>query len=233
MLTDDDIDAYIAHFGVKGMRWGVRNAGDSSSGGSPKQPVDHSVRNHRLKVAGIVVGSVAGAALVAGGTYYLAKNGKLPISALSSSHAEAGKKLVEEFSKPAEELKGVVHITGSKYLADRTVSKGGLNSIVSEATKAGFANRFGTSDLAPGEMRRYEGKIAIAFLDHQGRRDFSGRPIVHQIILPSHHAQGISTFEEAQKKAWSLVKDQYEKFWQYGLSKEATNSGAKALGLMD
>ncbi len=37
MTTTTEVDNYLAHYGIKGMQWGVRKADDSSGGGSSKK----------------------------------------------------------------------------------------------------------------------------------------------------------------------------------------------------
>ena len=37
MSDVQEIEAYLAHYGVKGMRWGVRRGGDDSSGGTARK----------------------------------------------------------------------------------------------------------------------------------------------------------------------------------------------------
>ena len=50
--TNEEVDEFLAHFGVKGMRWGVRNAESKDEEGlNPK-------KNHvGLKTAGVGVGT--------------------------------------------------------------------------------------------------------------------------------------------------------------------------------
>ena len=234
MVTDEDVDVFLEHFGIKGMHWGVRkDRGTSSQPAQAKTPFDHTKRNRNLKIAGAVIG----AAVITAGAIYVAKHGGVSSFHIGSKETQAGKRFVEKALAPeAPKLTGVVHITGNKFLSDATRRKGGLTDILPEARKAGFANDYGGVDLRPGNMRRYGDrleKIAVSFLDPQRRTDFANRPIVHQIILPEHHAQGIVNFEQAKSKAWDLVRHEYEKFWQYGLSKTATLSDARRLGLVD
>ncbi len=203
---------YISHFGVKGMHWGVRK--DDSSGSRATSPGTASTSNHaKLKKATIIGGSVAGAALLAGGAYYLATHGGLPISSLSSASKTAGKKLVEEAVKP-KELTDVIHASKGKGREGfKFLKKGGLIDPLQEFEK-GFGQHASPN---PGEFLRYGAKaekLAVAFLDPLGRKDAAGRVIPHEVILPAHHAEGINTYADAVKKAWSLVGHDYNKYFE-------------------
>lgn len=84
------MDETLEHFGVKGMRWGVRR-NSSSSGDS------HANLKRNVKIAGGVAAGVAGAAAAA---YLLNKHGSLPthsVAKLSASHQ--GKQAVEAFNE--------------------------------------------------------------------------------------------------------------------------------------
>lgn len=226
---DNEVDDFLAHYGVLGMKWGHRKAQDSGSS------TGESGNHQKLKKAGIIIGTAAGAALIAAGTVYLAKNGKLPISSFSPAKKDAGKKFVDDvISHHGEDLPGIAHMTGAGYLADRTRARGGLRDVFAEAQKAGLANQYG-EQAGHGHYRRYGAhleKVAVSFADPQGRKDFSGRPIVHRIILPKQHASGVTNFEQARQRAWDLVKHDYEKFSQYASSPQANNEEARRLGLM-
>src|ERR1700761_1557162 len=150
MATQEEIEDFLAHHGIKGMHWGVRKNRDES--GVKKSPADHA----KLKKAALIGGTVAGVALIAAGAYYLSKHGDLPISSLSNSEKVAGEKTVENLIKPSdEELTRIVHATGHKYQADKPRTLGGLSDPISELEKAGLAGKYGVPDLEPGQMRRY------------------------------------------------------------------------------
>lgn len=229
------VSEFLEHHGVKGMHWGVRK--DRSSGEGSSAPPDHSKRNKALRIAG----GVAAVALVAAGTAYLIKHPELLSKAANSltdeKNVTAGKKFAEEHVKPKNELTGVAHLTGAGYLADRSHRIGGLTDVFGETKNAGMRNAYGEKTMEPGQFKRYGEnleKVAVSFHDHQGRKDFAGRPIIHDILLPKQHAEGITDFESAKSKAWSLVKDSYNKFSAYANSSvDANNAEARRLGLMD
>ena len=103
LLGPPEEDDSLAHYGIKGMRWGVRRSdgpeGTVSSGTSSKkddQPAPKSAgsKSSSGKSEGLTDGQkkalkyAAGGALVAGaliGTAVLARNGKIPISSLQNS----------------------------------------------------------------------------------------------------------------------------------------------------
>jgi hypothetical protein len=222
ITPDPTVDEFLAHFGVKGMRWGVRKVheSDDSGGSSEKTPANHA----KLKKAAIIGGSIAGAALIAGGTYYLAKHGDLPISSLNFKEAEKAKSFVEtSVKKSPVEPTDIVHIARGKYKGYAVLKNGNLPDYLPEIRKANLLDGEYTR-LQPGEYRRYGAnleKAGLSFLDPEGRKDFSGRTIVHDVILPKEHTHDVTDFESAKNKAWSLVKDNFDEFYKSSLAKDS------------
>lgn len=231
----DNVDEFLSHFGVKGMHWGVRNDRQSSGETSGSGGSDHA----KLKKALIIGGVVVGTAVVAAGVVYAAKHGDIPASKFSSGTSSAGKKKVENLLKsPAEEkeLTGIINSAGAGYLGDRTHRRGGSSDIFGELQKAGLVDSQGDNLVGHGSYKRYGKnleKVAVVFKDPQNRKDAVGRPILHQVILPKQHTVGITDFESAKTKAWSLLKDDYQKFSDYANTKGANNTEARRLGVMD
>lgn len=232
LLPDMTVENLLAHHGIKGMHWGVRNDRDSAS-----SPAKTGSSHSTLKKAAIIGGTVAGLALIAGGTYYLAKNGDLPVSSFGSAEKAAGEKLVEDKLKPSEhELKGIVHVAGVKNHSDATFRTGGVSDPFDELVKAGLVEPSSGDDTFKNGFNRYGSnleKVGVRFPDPHGRTDHSGRLIHHAIVLPKEHTSDITNFEEAKAKAWALQKDDYEKFWQYGLKNDYSAAEAKRLGIKD
>jgi hypothetical protein len=84
MIIDEDI--YIQHFGVKGMRWGVRNDDDESSGSdsSGEKKPRFTPRQKKAIIAGA---AIAGTLLVAYGGYRLSQGGQLNAASLRAKEA--------------------------------------------------------------------------------------------------------------------------------------------------
>lgn len=74
MTTINDVDGYLAHHGVKGMKWGVRRANPAEGDGGPKPRLSDRQKT-ALKI-GVGLAVTAGAAYTAG---MLIKSGKTPI----------------------------------------------------------------------------------------------------------------------------------------------------------
>lgn len=216
--SSDPVDDFMAHFGVKGMKWGVRKRQDASSG-TPSSKVfgetsEGSSRDYKKAV--IIAGSVLGVAAIAVGGAYLAKKSGVSISDLrKSTNPEAlanGQKMAKAFAK---EPTGLVFASRGKEHGTTFLQFGGLPDPLGEYDRAGF--NFG--EVPTGTMRRYgdrKEKIAVNFLDPEGRLDAATRPIFHEVILPEGLAAGITNFDEAVSKVWPMLKDQADVMYSLG-----------------
>ena len=86
----------LYHFGVKGMKWGVRRNRSFSKGNQKKASSNKSeaqARSEKIKKAAIIGTAVAGTALAAYGTYKVSKYLKEKAGKLSY---ESGKKYANE-----------------------------------------------------------------------------------------------------------------------------------------
>lgn len=214
----DIVDMYFQHFGVKGMRWGVRKSRDSSSGSESSEVFgeksEGSSRNY--KKAAIIAGSALGIAAIAVGGVYLANKAGMSISDLRRSTKPEtlanGQKMAKAFAK---EPTGIVFASRGKEHGTTFLQFGGLPDPLGEYDRAGF--NFG--EVPTGTMRRYgdrKEKIAINFLDPEGRRDAASRPIFHEVILPEGLASGIDDFDAAVSKVWPMLKDQADVMYALG-----------------
>lgn len=205
------VEEFLEHHGVKGMHWGVRRARSSSAGNSGVP--DHSKRNKALKVGGTVLA----VAVVAAGTAYLVKHPELlskTAQSLSNKNTvEAGKKFAESVTR---EPTDVIHASRGKNKGFRFLQNGGLPDPLHEYERAGFP----LSDNTHVRYGKNNEKIAVSFHDPKGRRDFAGRPLHHEVILPKEHAAGLNDFESVKQKAWSLVQARYEPFYQSSVNRE-------------
>lgn len=184
----------LAHHGVKGMHWGVRKD-------KPRSTPEKSRKG--LKKAAVILGSAAAAAAIAVGTaYVLSRDNDIPLSKAHPS--ETGKKFSESFAK---EPVGIVHAARGKNRGFTFPQRGSLDDPLKEYAKAGF------DDLASNSHKRYgdrQEKVAAKFDDPEGRKDFAGRPIEHEVMLPESMAQPVKTLSDVVSTAWPLIKDTYE-----------------------
>jgi hypothetical protein len=97
----------LVHFGTKGMRWGVRKS-ESSTNNSSNPPMSKKKKAAiGVTVAAVVVGTVAT-------TYYLNKNGKLPLS----TAAKSGGKVYKSLDDVPKKIK-ISEIAKANRIADR------------------------------------------------------------------------------------------------------------------
>lgn len=172
LLGPPEEDDALAHYGIKGMRWGVRRPdgpeGTVSSGTSSKnddQPASKSAgsKSSSGKSEGLTDGQkkaikyAAGGALVAGaiiGTAVLARNGKIPISSLQSS----------AFNKNsfAAETKRMAKIPGTLANREAQLAKATeFSRTMKPESRAQFMQRV-TARLDAEQERRVSAQTAIA-----------------------------------------------------------------------
>lgn len=125
----DAVDAFLAHYGVKGMRWGVRKERDASG-----ETTSNRVFNKRnAAIAGGVVAIGAGVTLA-----ILAKNGTIATSAIKSN------------PQVREAMKG-----GAKFIANQAKS-GGAKAASSSASSSSAAKAKATADSIRKTQQMFE-----------------------------------------------------------------------------
>lgn len=204
----------VEHFGAKGMHWGVRKSEISSPSNGPAKPP--MTTEHKKAIAKkVAIGT--GVLLVAAGTAYVVysmkKNGKLPIKGLSSSTSGKGKIATKAI---VEEPTSLIHFSRGKNVGLRFLKQGGIPlTVLSEYDRSGLneggsMSGYGSVDTIQKYGIAGAEKIAAKLTDPSGRKDFSGRPIVHDIIIPKIMSAGINTIDDVKEKIWPLLKPDYD-----------------------
>lgn len=215
-----NVDDFLAHYGVKGMKWGRKKAdssGQSSPSGASQTPASSSsdaeakaaLRKARAKKVAIGVGILAVAAGTAYVGYQLNKNGSLQLNGLKKPTAEVKKKANDIIN---QEPTMFIHASRLKTKGFKFYQQGGLSDSLAEYTKA-----FGHDASGSETFKRYgdnNEKIAASFLDPDGRRDTAGRVIPHEIVIPKSMANGINNLDDVKKKIWPLLSEEYGRLYQ-------------------
>lgn len=194
----------IEHYGVKGMKWGVRKKRDASS------PAD------KKKVAAKVLLGAAGlAALILLGsstTNRVVTESNGPAARRpSAGDIERGRRIAESLT---QEPVGIVHSSRAYRKGFTFPQRGGLSDPQVEYTRAGFAQREGEFVKRYGDRGE---KVAARFNDPEGRTDFTGRGIEHEVMLPESLARGVYTLDQARNVSWPLIEDTYAAFYDSSL----------------
>lgn len=193
MIEEDAVNAFLEHHGVKGQKWGLRNKGKSSN---EKKPWSTQ------KKATVILGSVAAVATITAGAIFAKKHFGVSVKNLPKSLE--GAKFAEGLVK---EPTDVIHATRGKHSGFGFLRRGGINNPVGEIEKA-----FGGQERSAPYFKRYGDnleKVAGVFNDPHGRKDFAGRTIPHEVILPKHLSEGVHNIDDLQKKAWPLIKNTF------------------------
>lgn len=193
---------FLQHFGVKGMQWGVRKTTDSKvDSEEPKKTMS------KQKKMAIVLGSAVVAASIAAGGLYVKKrlNG-------SVKNLPKPTKTVKKFTDSlANEPMHIVHSSRGRNRGYTFLRDGGVKD--PEGLFAGL----GSAESGPGFFKRF-GKdnenVVARFLDPEGRKDFSGRPIGHDVILPRSMAKDVHNADDVAKVAWPHIKDLFAAYYR-------------------
>lgn len=197
----------LEHFGVKGMKWGVRKADDSMGDRAPTQKTDAektAARKATAKKVAIGTGvliAAAGAAFVA---YKLHQNGSLSLSSVKKATKATTPATKSAVKKVVQEPVDIIHASRGKNHGFMFLRQGGLSSTLGEYDRAGFS-----STEAREFFKRYgtnNEKVAARFPDPLGRKDFAGRTIPHEVIVPASMSHGIHNIQDVIEKIWPHLK---------------------------
>lgn len=195
MDIDDEVDEFLEHFGVKGMRWGVRK--ERSSGDEVKAPLDKKALAKKVAVGAGAIAVAVGAAYLASS---VAKNSNTTISSLPKFN---------DSNFGLQELDSVLVAARGKDKGFQFFRTGGSPTPMAEYDAAGF-NLSSEREM----FKRYDNKVAARFLDPSGRLDRAGRPIIHEVIVPPSMSNDVSSLTDVVEKVWPMVKDDYEAFYE-------------------
>lgn len=204
MIVDEA--AYLEHYGVKGMRWGVRNdrrlKGAKQSSVSNKQPSNNSSRKRVVRNIAIGLGALA---VVAGSAYAaktLSQNKKLSSNNIPKASVKVGEAAAKRVTQG--EPTSVVMASRGKNRGFRFIKNGGVPDPLVEYMK---------SSLLKSETQGFEkydgGKVAVSFLNPDGLKDKSGRVIPISLVIPKSQATGINSTDDVLKSVWPQIKDAF------------------------
>lgn len=208
----ETLDELLAHHGVKGMKWGVRKTREETNKSPRFTPHQKEVAK-KVAIGAGVLALAAGAAYV---TYTMHKSGHMPISDVKRiGDTLAAKSAVSHIlSEPTD----VIHATRGRDVGFSFLKKGGVHDPLHL-----YESAFGADSHNMSFFKKLpDGKIAASFLDPEGRKDFAGRSIPHQVIIPRHMADGINNSDDVINKIWPLLRDTYRQ--HYSLPKYSSYS---------
>ena len=198
-----EVDDFLAHFGVKGMKWGVRKDREN-------KPL---TRNQKIAIAG------ASAAVLAGGIAVgiILRNNHATRVAEMAIASEKAKKASEAALKKAAAMAeiqtDIIHSTRGKNIGFIFLNKGGVSDPTHIWEKMGGK----AEGVDENFIRRVGDKVAVTFMDPEGRTDRAGRLIPHEVIVPFPLSSEIKDLSDVHTKVWPKLKDAYDDFYATSL----------------
>lgn len=217
-ITYDD---YLEHYGIKGMKWGVRkdrkktnqqNNQDVSLDGSEQAKKKLDLKDPRVKKAAV---AAAGLTAVVAGAYVLSKGG-VSVNSLKSSTVKKGS---EKATDIFEEAKDIIYLT--KPHKEAGVTKHGMPkthlAFVTTGQTKDFFTIFDDAGLNEDLGKHYfkklpNGDVAAVFEDLLGRVDAAGRVIPHNVFIPKDQAVGLNSVEDVIDKFGPRLEKEYADF---------------------
>lgn len=204
---------YLIHYGVPGMKWGVRKqrvtSGKTkrrSSKGSMSEEDKKSRRRRNAKIAAGVAGGIAATALVAYGAY---KFKDFVNDTNFKYHDELGQKKVKEFTERYERLADNTYSRAQKQARDKLKSgrhnAGQYKYDITSATRMNAQRHFAAGNS------HYLRTDSPALLDAAERHASKVNKKKHEIWLREFEKQSTDSFPQAVKNTATYYKNRKRK----------------------
>lgn len=204
---------YLMHYGVPGMKWGVRKqrvtSGKTkrrSSKGSMSEEDKKARRRRNAKIAAGVAGGIAATALAAYGAY---KFKDFVNDTNFKYHDELGQKKVKEFTERYERLADNTYSRAQKQARDRL--KSGRNTPDQYKYNITSATRMNAQRHFAAGNSHYLRPDSPALLDAAERHASKVNKKKHEIWLREFEKQGTDSFPQAVKNTATYYKNRKRK----------------------
>ena len=198
---------YLEHYGVKGMKWGIRKERPTANGKeSTGKESTFSLSNPKVRAAAAAVVGVT--AIVAAA--YIGSKSNVKISSISANDLSAGKEAVD---KIFEKQKDIIYMS-SPY---RGSGKRTTFGFVNKGQTKDFFSIFDEAGLNGNQPFGYfeklsNGSVATVLSDMFGRVDDAGRAIPHVVLIPSEQAVGLNSIQDVIDKFGPRLESEYQQF---------------------
>ena len=202
-----EVEDFLAHYGVKGMRWGVRKEADAEVSSRRRL----SLKDPKVRKAAIIGASITAIAV---GAFVASRltDTKMDPKIVASGAA----KVKELLTQPTDMIylsKAYKGAGVTRFGAEKTtlsfISKGGTKDFFEIFDRAGLnSSEFGSNNF----KKLTNGDLAFVFEDVLGRVDRAGRKIPHAVFVPASKASGVNSLEEAITKFGPEIEARYQKY---------------------
>lgn len=196
-----ETEDFLAHYGIRGMKWGIRKQSKNSDGDKDKSSTGFNLSNPKVRNAAIAAGAVT--AIVAGA--FIARHYNVKMKNVSVSKIAKGAKEAERIIDPA---KDIIYLSkpykGSGHRSTlRFISTGKTKDYFTIFDKAGL------NDNGTGFKKLTNGDVAVVWNDLLGRKDDATRPVLHSLFIPADKAAGLNSFDDFIEKFAPKVEQVY------------------------
>ena len=198
---------YLEHYGVKGMKWGIRKERPTANGKeSTGKESTFSLSNPKVRAAASAAIGVT--AIIAAA--YIGSRSKVNISSITPSDVSAGK---EKVDKILEEQKDIIYLSKPYRGSGKRTTLGFINEGQTKDFFTLFDEAGLNDDHAPGYFSKLpNGSVATVLSDAFGRIDDAGRKIPHMVLIPKDQAVGLDSIEDVIDKFGPRLESEYQRF---------------------